>query len=183
MNLVKLPAISLCLCSAPGLLAVPSPAAGQWSVEARVGSAVPLADLGDDAVLAQTGGLTFGADVMYTIQGYVSVYGGASYQRYTCDGCPARVTSTGLQSGLKLVFDPTAEMVPWARAGLLYHHPDVGGDGGDWHLGLDTGVGLDVRIHPSWFLVPAFRYKTYDAEGVRIDDLTIDFGVQVRLGG
>ena len=180
MNASKLAAtaLPLALC-----LLTPAPAAGQWGVEARMGSTVPLADLGDDALLAQTGGLAFAADALYTIQGYVAVYGGASYQRYTCDGCPARVTSTGLQSGLKLLFDPAAEMVPWARAGLLYHRPDVGDVDGDWHLGLDTGVGLDVRVNPGWFLVPAFRYKTYEADELSFDDLTIDFGVLLRFGG
>jgi hypothetical protein len=165
------------------LLALPGTGTAQWSVEGRVGAAVPLGDLGDDAQLAQTGGLGFGGDVMYTIQDYVSVYGGASHQRYTCDGCPARVISTGLQSGLKLLFDPTAPMVPWARAGLLYHRPDVGGVEGDWHLGLDTGLGVDVRVGPGWFMVPAVRYKTYDADDMSLNDLTIDFGLLVRFGG
>ena len=170
-------ALPLCI-----LLAFPATSAAQWSVEARVGAAVPLGDLGDDAGLAQTGGLGFAAEVMHTIQGYVSVYGGASHQRYTCDGCPARVTSTGLQSGLKVLFDPAAPMVPWARAGLLYHRPEVGDVGGDWHLGLDTGVGLDVQIHPGWYMVPAFRYKTYDAADQSLNDLTIDFGLLFRFG-
>ena len=171
----------IALASAVALVAFAADASAQWSVEGRVGSAIPTGELTEPG-LDQTGGVSFAAEGMYTFRPNLSVYGGASRQRFNCDGCAADVSSTGLNGGLKYVFLPSASAFPWVRGGLMVHQPAVAGDARDWGVGLDSAVGVDWEVTESTAVVPAVRLNTYSSGPLSVRYVTIDLGVHMHPG-
>lgn len=155
----------------------PQTAAGQegrWSLEGRLGATLPTGDLSDD----HTAGLALGADLMYTLDTNVTLYGGLGHHRFQCDGCAVDISTTGIDAGVKLLFGGNEDAMPWVRGGVLVHKPDEG----DWGVGLDSGVGIDWRVSDALTLVPALRYDTYDDHGT-LSWFTIDLGAHLHLGG
>ncbi len=172
----------------PALLAAlsvlaPAPAQAQWSIEGRLGATLPTGDLSGTDGLNQTAGLALGADLMYTLSTNFTVYGGVGHHRFTCDGCEADVTTTGLDGGVKLLFGQDNGAMPWVRGGLMLHKPDVDGVSGDWHLGLDSGVGIDWQATPNLVLVPALRFNTYSTDGADLSYFIIDLGAHFHFSG
>lgn len=170
------------LAAAAALALGASPAEAQWSVEGRLGATLPTGDL-TDASLNQTGGLAVSGDLMYTFRPNVTFYGGVGHHRFNCDDCATDLTSTGLDAGLKYLFGPSDGAMPWIRAGLLVHKPEVEGGDGEWGFGLDSGIGIDWSVSEQLTLVPALRYDTYEAEEVTFSWFTIDLGAHLHLGG
>lgn len=163
------------------LMLAPRAADAQWSVEGRLGATLPTGDLSDD--LNQTGGLAIAGDLMYTLNTNFTVYGGVGHHRFSCDGCAADVTTTGLDGGVKLLFGSDRRAMPWVRAGLLLHKPESEGFEGDWGLGLDSGVGIDWAVSDELTLVPAIRYDSYSPDGASLSWFTIDLGAHFHFGG
>jgi hypothetical protein len=161
-------------------LLVPAVAAGQLSLEGRLGATMPTGDLTD---LDQTAGLAFAAEIQYTVQRNLTLYGGLGHHRFTCDGCDDDFSTTGLAGGAKLILGASGRALPWIRGGLMVHRPSVDGDAGDWGVGLDSGVGIDWNVAPSFYLVPALRFNTYSSEDIGLSYFTIDLGVHLHLGG
>lgn len=159
---------------------LPGEASAQWALEGRLGATMPTGDLSD---LEQTAGLGVAAELMYTFQRNLSVYGGVGHHRFTCDGCDDDFSTTGLASGLKYILSSTSDALPWVRGGLMLHRPEVDGDTGDWGLGVDAGVGLDWHVAPSFYLVPALRFNSYGSENLTLSYFMIDLGAHIHLGG
>lgn len=160
-------------------LTVPAAAAGQFSVEGRLGATVPSGDLSD---IDQTAGLGLAAELMYSMQTNFTIYGGFSHHRFTCDDCDENVTSTGVQAGGKYLFGSNVDAMPWIRGGLMLHRPEGEGGTGDWGAGLDAGVGIDWNVGPAFYLVPALRFNTYSSDDFNLRYLTIDLGAHFHLG-
>jgi opacity protein-like surface antigen len=171
-------AVALCVLTPRGAEAQGTP----WSVEGRLGSTIPTGDLSDDA-LNQTAGMSFGADLMYTLNPNFTVFGGVGHHRFNCDGCETDVSSTGVDGGLKLLVGADGRAMPWLRAGLLVHQPKIEDAEGDWNAGLDSGVGIDWLVTDEFTLVPALRYNTYGTESVTLSYFTIDLGGHLHFGG
>jgi hypothetical protein len=162
-------------------LATADHAAGQWSVEGRIGAAVPTGELAEEPVPNQSTGFSFAADAMYTFRQNVSLYAGASRETFSCDGCTEDVTSAGLDGGLKYLFSVDGPAIPWVRGGLLLHRASVDGVDSDWGLGVDSGVGLDWVVNPRVAIVPAVRLKSYNSGELSLTFVTVDLGVHLHF--
>lgn len=161
------------------LALIPAAGQAQLAVEARLGATMPTGDLSD---FDQTAGLGLAAELMYTVQRNLTLYGGLGHHRFTCDGCEDDFSSTGLQAGVKFVLGQDNDALPWVRGGLMLHRPAVDGDTGDWGVGLDSGVGIDWNVAPSFYLVPALRFNTYSSDDIGLSYFTIDLGAHFHLG-
>lgn len=170
---------SLVAAAALALAGAPEAAQSQLALEARLGATMPTGDLSD---FDQTAGLGFAGELMYTVQRNLTLYGGLGHHRFTCDGCDEDFSSTGLQAGAKLILGQSESAFPWVRAGLMLHRPSVDGDSGDWGVGLDSGIGIDWNVGPSFYLVPALRFNTYSSEDIGLSYFTIDLGAHFHLG-
>jgi opacity protein-like surface antigen len=156
---------------------------GRWSVEGRVGSALPTGDLTDGA-MNQTAGMSFGADLMYTLSPNFTIFGGAGHQSFNCEDCATDVSTTGVDGGMKLLLGSSERAMPWMRAGLMVHRPEIGDAEGDWNPGLDSGVGIDWNVTDQFTLVPAVRYNRYAAnDNLTLSYVTIDLGGHLHFGG
>lgn len=160
----------------------PSAARAQWSIEGRVGSSIPGAELTDNPGLNQTGGLSLAADVMYTFQPRWSLYAGASREGFHCDACSEDVTSLGIDGGLKYVLGSSGAALPWVRGGLMLHRAAVDGLEQDWGFGVDAGLGVDWVINPRLWVVPALRINAYDSGPISLTYVTIDLGLHIHPG-
>jgi hypothetical protein len=117
-------------------LLVPAVAAGQLSLEGRLGATMPTGDLTD---LDQTAGLAFAAEIQYTVQRNLTLYGGLGHHRFTCDGCDDDFSTTGLAGGAKLILGASGRALPWIR-------------GDSWSTGLRWTVTLAIG---GWAWTPA----------------------------
>lgn len=155
----------------------------RWSIEGRIGSALPTGDLTDGG-MDQTAGMSFAADLMYTLQPNLTIFGGAGHQSFNCDGCDTDVSTTGLDGGMKFLFGSNERAMPWMRAGLMVARPEIGDAEGDWNAGLDSGVGIDWLVTDQFVLVPAVRYNRYAAnDNLTLSYVTIDLGGHLHFGG
>ena len=180
---MKNTSVTLTLLAAAALLALPSPADAQFSVEARVGSSIPVGDLADDAVLSQTAGLSLAAEGMLNFSDRATAYAGFSRHAFNCDGCDTDVSTTGFNGGIKLILGGSGNALPWIRGGLMVHKPEVGAAEGDWEVGVDTGVGVDWMVRPSLGVVPALRFNSYGSGDATLTFATIDLGLHYHFGG
>ena len=163
------------------LVSIPATVAAQWSVEGRVGSAMPSGELTEDSGMNQTAGTAFAADATYAFSPMFSAYGGLERQRFNCDGCTRDVSTTGFDGGVKLRFNSSGTATPWVRGGLMLHQPAVDGVARDWGLGLGSAVGIDWLVDPRVSIVPALRLKTYSSGSMSLTYVTIDAGLNVRM--
>lgn len=170
------------LALATALLAMPSTATAQLSLEGRVGSSIPTGDLADDAGLNQTAGLSFAAEGMLSLSERATAYAGVSRHAFNCDECSVDVSTMGFNTGVKLILG-SGNALPWVRGGLMIHKPEVGDVDGDWEVGFDTGVGVDWRINPSFSIVPAARFNSYSSGDASITFATLDLGLHFHTGG
>ncbi len=173
--------IGLALALATTLVAMPSEAAAQFSFEGRVGSSIPTGELTDDPGLNQTAGFSFAVDGMLSLSDLTTAYAGVSHQSFNCDGCPADVSSTGLNAGVKLILGDEPAL-PWIRGGLMLHRASIEGDSNDWGLGVDAGVGIDWLVTPMISVVPALRLNTYGSGDLSLTYMTVDLGLHVHPG-
>jgi hypothetical protein len=162
-------------------MAAPQSASAQWSLEGRVGSALPVGDLTDDPGLDQTAGLAAAAGAMYTFRPTWTIYGEVSGQWFNCDGCDTDVMSWGIDGGLKYILAEQGSALPWIRAGLAFQQVSVDGGDGEWGVGLDSGIGIDWLLTDRFALVPAIRFDTYSADDLTVSYVTIDLGAHVHL--
>lgn len=177
---IHLPIPTVALLVLLSVFCLPSPASGQWSLEGRVGVALPSGELADEA--DQTAGPSFALEAMYTARPDITIYGGGSLQSFNCDGCPDDVRSMGVQGGVKFLFPAEGSLKPWVRGGILVHRADVDGDDANWGVGVDTGLGVDWIVHPRTAVVPAVRLNAYEADGLSLRYFTLDLGVHLHFG-
>lgn len=163
-------------------LASPRTASAQWSIEGRVGSALPRGELTNAPGLDQTGGLSFAADAMYGVDEHFTLYAGASRESFHCSECSTDVSSAGLDGGVKYRFGQTGSTRPWARGGLILQRATVDGVDGDWGVGASAGVGLDWFVQPRLAIVPALRLSSYSSGALSLSYVTIDLGLHLELG-
>lgn len=168
--------------AATAAVAVPLGARAQVSVEARVGSGIPMGELAEVPGLNQTAGLSLALDGMYTFGTNVSAYAGFSRQSFHCDGCPVDVNSTGFQGGVKYIFPSGGPASLWVRGGPLLHRASVDGDNSDWGVGVDGGAGVDWLVRPDLALVPALRVNSYNSGAVSLTYVTVDLGLHLHFG-
>jgi hypothetical protein len=157
------------------------PAAGQWSLEGRVGSAMPAGELTHEPTPNQTAGLSFAADLMYNFGSNVTVYGGASRQAFNCQGCTTDVVSAGFDGGMKFLFSTNGPATPWARGGLVLSRSSIDGVDHDWGFGVDSGIGVDWRLNPRVSAVPALRLNSYSSGPLSLTYVTMDLGLHLHL--
>lgn len=155
---------------------MPQGAAAQWSVEGRLGAAIPVGDLTDDPGLNQTAGLGAAGALMYTFHPSFTAYGEASAQWFTCDGCDTDANNWGIDGGLKYLLVEQGSASPWIRAGVAVQQVSVGDADGEWGVGLDSGIGIDWLLTDQLALVPAVRFDTYSADDLTVSYFTIDLG-------
>lgn len=157
------------------------PLAAQWSIEGRIGSALPTGELTHTPTPNQTAGFSFAADAMYTFSRNVTAYAGASRQSFNCDGCTSDVVSAGFDGGMKFLFPNSGPATPWVRGGLLLDRSSVDGVDYDWGLGVDSGAGVDWRVSPLVSLVPAIRLDSYSSGPLSLTYVTMDLGLHLHL--
>jgi hypothetical protein len=163
------------------LVSLPASATAQWSVEGRVGSAMPSGELTEESGLNQTAGPTFGADATYTFNETFAAYGGLTRQRFNCDGCTRDVSTTGFDGGVKLQFGNDGTATPWVRGGLMLHQPAVDGVSRDWGLGVNSAAGIDWQVDDRISVVPALRLNSYSSGAMSLTYVMIDAGLNVRM--
>jgi hypothetical protein len=157
------------------MITSPRSASAQWSLEARTGAANPVGDLAD-APGPQDVGLGAAGTLMYTFDPNVTAYGEASGQWFTCDGCDTDVVNWGFDGGLKYLFAEDGRASPWVRAGVALQQAVPEDGQGEWGIGLDSGVGVDVQVTDQLAVVPAVRFDTYDADEMTVSYFTFDLG-------
>lgn len=178
--------LALC-CSAGAAAGLASPSAAQivnpWSVEGRIGAAIPTGDISDND---ETAGLAVGADLMYAFARSASVYAGGSWYRFNCDGdaCVGDRTGRGVDAGVKVGFaQEGSSALPWIRGGVILHQTEIEDSDSDWAPGFEVGAGVDLALSPRFSLVPGFRLYGYEADFAdEENDATMRFFV-VDLGG
>jgi len=163
------------------LMAAPGSATAQWSVEGRVGSAMPSGELTDASGLNQTAGPAFAADATYAFNSTWSAYGGLGRQRFNCNDCSTDVSTTGFDGGVKVRFGSSGTATPWLRGGFMLHQPAVDGVSRDWGLGVGSAVGIDWLLNPQISIVPALRFNSYGSGPLSLSYVMIDAGLNVRL--
>jgi hypothetical protein len=151
------------------LLGLPSLAQAQVQVsaEGRAGVTLPTGDLSRDGAEA---GLAVGAELMFTVQRNLSVYVGANRHGFSCDrDCDVgrNPRSSGLASGLKVIFPSPADATLWARGGVLAHRIVTDDGSGPRNLGFELGTGFDMPIAPRLYLTPHLGLYSHDSRGSR----------------
>lgn len=172
------------LLAAAALLACAVPAAAQLSVGARALAARPVGERGDR--LEPGAGLGF--DVGYDLRPGLTLYAGYSRTTFPVERTEgADVVDSGIDAGV--VTTRAAGGVPlWFRAGVVLHEAEThlasrggGEDDGESGLGLESGVGVLLRLGPNVSLTPGFMYTAYpmgDLGGV--SHLRTEVGVRLR---
>lgn len=169
---------------AAALVAAPATAQDSpFSLEARTGVTIPTGDLSDAGAES---GLLFGADVFFTVDPALSIYGGWGYYRFGCDACADDVTASGPRLGLKALYHTPGEATPWIRAGATFNQADgLETDASDRAVGLEAGVGIDYELSDRVSITPAARYHTFSpgagAAGASLSYLTIDLGLHLHF--
>lgn len=158
-----------------------TPAAAQWSLEGRIGSAVPTGALAEEPTPNQTAGFSFAADAMYTFTTNLTAYAGATRESFNCDGCTADVVSAGFEGGLKFLFPNNSSATPWVRGGLIYNRSSVDTNDYDWGLGVDSGAGIDWRVSNQLSVVPAVRLNSYSSGPISLTYVTMDLGLHLHM--
>lgn len=162
-------------------LAMPSEATGQFSLEGRIGSSMPTGELTDDPGLNQTAGFSFAIDGMASLSNLVTAYAGVSRHGFNCADCPADVSTTGFNGGLKFILG-SGQALPWVRGGLLLHRASVEGSSNDWGVGVDAGAGIDWLVSPRLAVVPALRANSYGSGDLSLTYVTLDLGLHLHMG-
>jgi hypothetical protein len=135
-----------------------------------------MGELSDDPGLNQSFGISLALEAMYDATSNVALYAGGSRQSFNCDDCPADVTTSGFVAGVKYRF-PGAALDTWLRGGIMFHHASVDGDGQDWGVGVDSGLGVDIPIRSSMSIVPAVRLSSYGSGPISLTYVTFDLGI------
>lgn len=158
-----------------------APAAAQWALEGRVGSALPTGELTTSPAPNQTAGLSFAADAMYSFSPRWTGYLGASRQSFNCDGCTTDVDDVGVNGGLKYILNRDDDALFWVRGGLLANRASVDGVNNEWGVGVDSGIGVDWRVNHRFAVVPALRVSSYNSGALSLTYFTMDLGLHLHL--
>lgn len=172
----------------PALLACGSPAAAQGAISAggRVLAAGPVGDRG-----AELGtGTGFGVDAGYEVRPGLTVYAGYSRAVFPVEqeGPSLDRVDSGVDLGV-LTERPVGGVPLWFRGGIVFHEAEThlrsgGGDGlddGETGVGLESGIGLALRLGRRVELMPGVVYAAYpvgDPGGVT--HLRAEVGVRLR---
>ena len=167
------------LMAAGVLLAVPDAGEAQFSFEGRVGVAFPTGEL-TEVGLDQSTGFSFAADAFWLFAPRYAAYAGLSRQSFNCDGCTTDVDTFGFDAGVKFYLASGGFALPWVRGGLMLHTASVEGEGNEWGVGVDTGLGLDWRVSPRLSLVPAIRLDSHGSGPLSLTYFTADLGLQIH---
>jgi len=132
-------------------------AAAQVAVsgDARVGITFPLGDLAGDQLEA---GLSLAANANVHLRPNLRLYTGVNHHSFRCtEGClqlGAGPRITGLGAGLQYRFLSPQEATWWARVGGVAHRFSSDVVPGDWNVGLEAGVGIDMPLGDTYQLTP-----------------------------
>lgn len=141
--------------------------AGELSLEFRGGYNFPMGDFDDSGAESQFG---FGADMIVSLNPALSVYGGWGRDQFDCENCgdDDSYHSQGFEAGMKLLAPREEGMLPWIRAGAIFH--DLSGEIGGVEFDSDNGfgfqgsVGVDIPLTHSFSVSPALRFQSWTAE-------------------
>jgi len=187
--------------TALGFLALPvRPVSAQSrpAVEIRGGLNLPVGDFSDPPGVAAESDAGFAADLIVPVNPRFSVYGGIGRELFGCDGCGGndKLRTTGLEAGLKFLFRREGSVLPWLKAGAIYHKMTIRVDGvegdSDWGLGFQAAAGADIPLGAVLSFSPALRYQTYTAKfqpfGLDflaprndVSFLSLDLGLHIHL--
>lgn len=132
-------------------------AAAQVAVsgDARVGITFPLGDLAGDQLEA---GLSLAANANVHLRPNLRLYTGINNHSFRCtEGCTqlgGSARNTGLGAGLQYRFLSPQEATWWARVGGVAHHFSSDVVSGDWNVGLEAGVGIDMPLGDNYQMTP-----------------------------
>lgn len=169
------------------LLAIAGPAWGQLSLELRGGGAIGNHEEAA-AGLETVPGPVLGIGLEYGLLPMISAYAGYTRASFGCEegfcaGADVTFTSSGGSAGIRL--DPP--LLPWVRAGLIYHtlSTDATGfdDTSDPVTGYEAAVGFTMPLAPRVQALPAVVYRRHPI-GDGSDDTTLvsaELGVRIRL--
>lgn len=178
-------------------LAVLVPAAAQaqispFSVEARVGAAIPTGDFADGV----TTGFGFDANVAYRVMPMLELYGGYSWTRFGFDDDEefdedVNMDDSGFAVGARVMFAGVPGIDPWVRGGVILHQlktsfsegPVSGSFTTDRAAGFEAAAGVAIPVAPRVALTPAVTFRTYTP---KFDGESFDSSVQyvgLHLGG
>lgn len=149
-----------------------------WGIEAQASAAVeirgslnyPVGDFANHSGVNARSEAGFGADFIVPAWPRVSLYVGAGREMFGCADCEGDdgFTTTGFEAGAKLLFAREGTVLPWIKAGAIYHEGriDLGGSKGesDWGFGFQGAAGADIPLGEVLSFSPAIRYQTYTAK-------------------
>jgi hypothetical protein len=134
-----------------------------------------LGDINQDGIetaQAEQHGWTASADVFWAFHQRGAMYVGWNWAKFDCKdeecGTDGLLWSQGPEFGFKISTSRTGGFSPWVRFGGVLHQAkykegDVVEERSNRTLGLDFGVGTDLRVTESLSIVPAVRFYRYNA--------------------
>jgi hypothetical protein len=162
--------------AAIGLLAAPGAGGAQqrWSVELRVGAAVPTQTLGGTDLELGLGGE---GTVAFRFMPHVSMYVGWDWVHFPTEqsfaGPDMDFEETGYAFGLRFDHPFRGESTGLAyqiRVGATYNHIEIEDSGGELAadsghgLGWEIGTGVVLPLGGAWRLTPGIRYRSLGRE-------------------
>ena len=167
------------------LLGCGTPATAQLSVGARVLAAQPVGDRGEGL----DAGVGFGVDVGYDLRPGLSLYAGFSRTTFPVEGVEgADRVDSGIDAGVVTTRDLGGVPLRF-RGGIVLHEAEThlagregGEDDGESGVGLESGVGVLLRLGRHLALTPGLAYTAYpqgDPGGV--SQLRVEVGARSRL--
>ncbi|HEV2150535.1 MAG TPA: outer membrane beta-barrel protein [Longimicrobiaceae bacterium] len=178
---------ALCGCA---LLACAGSAQAQGGASALSlgGRVLAAAPVGDRGAGLETG-VGFGVDAGYEVRPGLVVYAGYSRTVFPVEqeGRDADRVDSGIDLGV-LTRRPVGGVPLWFRGGIVFHEAEThlrsgggGLDDGTTGVGLESGVGAEVRLGRHVMLLPGVGYTAYpvgDPGGV--SHLRAEVGVRLR---
>jgi hypothetical protein len=136
------------------------------SIDIRGGYSVPFGDFGD--VWGNDWG--FGAGGVLSLTPSIGVYAGWARDAFDCEivGCgdDSRLHVSGLEAGAKFIIPTDIAVLPWAKAGVVYHKAEldesVVGFETDRNLGFQGAVGFDFPLGDVLSVSPSVRVTLLD---------------------
>jgi hypothetical protein len=136
------------------------------SVDVRGGYGIPFGSFGDHV----GNDFGFGGGVVLSLTPNIGIYGGWARDSFSCDAgvCDpdSKLNVQGFEAGGKFILPGQNRILPWAKAGVVYHKVEFDGDVADFesdsNLGFQAGVGLDFPLGEVLSVSPGVRVTLLD---------------------
>ena len=153
------------------LIAEPVNAQGPWTLDFRMGAALPTEDLGQDEIAT---GLGLEGALGYRFMEHLAAYVGWDWHKFAADqsfaGSDMDFEETGYAYGLRFEHPFSGETgtgtVYTLRAGRTYNHLEIENLEGDiiadsgHSAGWEIGAGTTFGLSDTWRVSPGARYRS-----------------------